>query len=1019
MATRARIQIAAVDGSNDDWAINTLAQLSNSGLGGESSYLWVLLEQPAGAADALSNTTIANPTLTPRKEGCYVVKLTVNLGIAGEEKSDTQILRVLQVKSRKGIPGAGETTQADAARGWATRANALLQYHDDQLARGGFIVAQTAAAGLVAGTVVRFGDLTVLKAGLPGEESVPTVNKALATSASAVDELLGVIESDLDGGASPGSGVLVRVRTLGVYGPVSEAGSTVGDPVYVTDTGTLSLADGTNSRVVGHVVEAGATEFYVMFCGSIGVGGGAGGGTVTSVTFGAGITQAGTAADPVGNIVATDTSITVGVDSIGVNFAHAFAWTVGHGWTVTDATVNAITDIHTITHRRSAGTAAAGFGTGILLRGDDDANNLEDMARVGAVWVTPTNAAEASAFVLQLRNAGAALSEVARISGLGGFVMANMTAGTNATADMITVTQSTSGVAAAGFGSSILFRAENATSPNIADQARLAFSWTTATHTAETSAFDLSLRYAGATVSYLTGGVSDVFRVKHQSANTNTVRDVVGYDHMTSGTAAAGYGIGILFRGEDAAGSAGSAEDMGRSSVLWTTATAGSEASDFTWQTRNAGAALAEVGRFSGVNGVTSTKYGSSGVAGLLMRGEYPAGDGGSGTVQDIAWMKSVIADATNGSEDSTIEFQLRRGGAALATYHTISHGAGVTHLNSAALTATTSVGYTFQHKTSGAATTGFGTDVVFQLADNGGISASQVDFARMRAAITGTGETGLIFSVVTGSYGTVNERFRVTNVGARVYNDAAATNSVTDLLTLTNIVSGSALNGSGSAVLFKSEDSAGNEDDQCRLSSYWSDVTSTSEDSAFKVQLRAGGAALADVALLTPSSMRYKFGGATLEDSYAHEIVTTAAGCGSMVRADTGAGVGFFYAKADDAGKGAFFAHYGSGNSDTFCGGSNTSSSWIKAIGGHLSIGTDTAAKNLYMGAANQEILTLMAATQSAKFTKFFEMTEMTAPSAPPANGCIVYAVDNGSGKTQLMALFSSGAAQQLALQP
>jgi hypothetical protein len=43
----------------------------------------------------------------------------------------------------------------------------------------------------------------------------------------------------------------------------------------------------------------------------------------------------------------------------------------------------------------------------------------------------------------------------------------------------------------------------------------------------------------------------------------------------------------------------------------------------------------------------------------------------------------------------------------------------------------------------------------------------------------------------------------------------------------------------------------------------------------------------------------------------------------------------------------------------------------------------------------------------------------EMTAPSAPAANGCYLYAEDNGAGKTRLMALFSSGAAQQVAIQP
>jgi hypothetical protein len=45
--------------------------------------------------------------------------------------------------------------------------------------------------------------------------------------------------------------------------------------------------------------------------------------------------------------------------------------------------------------------------------------------------------------------------------------------------------------------------------------------------------------------------------------------------------------------------------------------------------------------------------------------------------------------------------------------------------------------------------------------------------------------------------------------------------------------------------------------------------------------------------------------------------------------------------------------------------------------------------------------------------------LIEQTAPAAPAANGVRIYAVDNGSGKTQLMALFATGAAQQIAIEP
>jgi hypothetical protein len=46
-------------------------------------------------------------------------------------------------------------------------------------------------------------------------------------------------------------------------------------------------------------------------------------------------------------------------------------------------------------------------------------------------------------------------------------------------------------------------------------------------------------------------------------------------------------------------------------------------------------------------------------------------------------------------------------------------------------------------------------------------------------------------------------------------------------------------------------------------------------------------------------------------------------------------------------------------------------------------------------------------------------EMQEVTAPAAPATNNVRIYAEDNGSGKTRLMALFATGAAQQIAIEP
>lgn len=46
-------------------------------------------------------------------------------------------------------------------------------------------------------------------------------------------------------------------------------------------------------------------------------------------------------------------------------------------------------------------------------------------------------------------------------------------------------------------------------------------------------------------------------------------------------------------------------------------------------------------------------------------------------------------------------------------------------------------------------------------------------------------------------------------------------------------------------------------------------------------------------------------------------------------------------------------------------------------------------------------------------------EMVEMTAPAAAPANSGRLFLQDNGSGKTQLMIVFATGAAQQIAIEP
>lgn len=59
------------------------------------------------------------------------------------------------------------------------------------------------------------------------------------------------------------------------------------------------------------------------------------------------------------------------------------------------------------------------------------------------------------------------------------------------------------------------------------------------------------------------------------------------------------------------------------------------------------------------------------------------------------------------------------------------------------------------------------------------------------------------------------------------------------------------------------------------------------------------------------------------------------------------------------------------------------------------------------------------LAITNGTTGGQSLEFREMTAPAAPSANNVVVYAEDDGAGKTRLMARFATGAAVQIAIEP
>jgi len=80
------------------------------------------------------------------------------------------------------------------------------------------------------------------------------------------------------------------------------------------------------------------------------------------------------------------------------------------------------------------------------------------------------------------------------------------------------------------------------------------------------------------------------------------------------------------------------------------------------------------------------------------------------------------------------------------------------------------------------------------------------------------------------------------------------------------------------------------------------------------------------------------------------------------------------------------------------------------------LALRNSTNAQTFTVGPSGNAIALVGTAAGAAPYV---ESLEGTAPAAPAANGWRLFAQDNGSGKTQLMVIFASGAAQQIAIQP
>ena len=267
---QALITINSTAGSNPPngtaLVVGSTVSLNNVNSGGELTYLWEFLDKPEGSLSAFSNAAIQNPTFVADSEGTYLIKLTVNRTLATEQV-DTVIAGIKQLKSKLRIPAAGETQEESTSRGWAEDVNRAVRILDANQANPARIVAYANGA-LSTGKVVYIDAMQTIKSTLPGEEKVPRLALAQASSTVVRQQPLFVVHSKVGGGTSVSSGDLCYVTIAGIVGPLALGAGAVLDPVYVDDTGAISATVGTNTRRIGHIVFVDSADYYVYVDGS-------------------------------------------------------------------------------------------------------------------------------------------------------------------------------------------------------------------------------------------------------------------------------------------------------------------------------------------------------------------------------------------------------------------------------------------------------------------------------------------------------------------------------------------------------------------------------------------------------------------------------------------------------------------------------------------------------------------------------------------------------------------------------
>lgn len=303
----------------------------------------------------------------------------------------------------------------------------------------------------------------------------------------------------------------------------------------------------------------------------------------------------------------------------------------------------------TVTAHAGTTAAAAGFGTRFLFTAENSGTGETTLGSFTYTWTTSTAGAESSKLVVNAAKSGSQVT-VVTFDPTSGTTLETNTSTTSSADAVLTVKANTSGTAATGFGAEILFSIENGSGSQIGAGA-FDMVWSTATAGSEVSKAKIKTRTGGSLVTTAQFDPAAGTTFETDTASTTTVDDGLTLVARTSGTAAAGHGVGQLTRAENGSGTV---VDQCRINTTWTTATAGAEAAKSTFSCRSGGSQVTCLvldpvnGSTFGTTTTQQTYNGGSNVPGVAKNANFTASPTESQDYEITATGKTVTLSSTD-----------------------------------------------------------------------------------------------------------------------------------------------------------------------------------------------------------------------------------------------------------------------------------------------------------------------------------------------------------------------------------